>query len=90
MLHFLGQKICNMADTSCRYAVYERSRRPRYVTLAALGAHQLPQWYNLLTIGPSRFGLVATLLEMVPVASVLFSFTNTGMLHIDKQITLFA
>ena len=26
----------------------------------------------------SRFGTVATVLEMIPIASVVFSFTNTG------------
>jgi hypothetical protein len=29
-----------------------------------------------------RFGTVATLLELIPVASILFSFTNTGRLHL--------
>ena len=32
----------------------------------------------LTIIDATSFGTVATLLEMIPVASVLFSFTNTG------------
>jgi len=33
---------------------------------------------HLIDIVFARFGTVATLLEMIPVASILFSFTNTG------------
>ena len=34
---------------------------------------------------PLRFGTVATLLEMIPVASVVFSFTNTGKLQLHTH-----
>lgn len=35
-----------------------------------------------------RFGTVATLLELIPVASIIFSFTNTGMLHLVSCIRI--
>jgi hypothetical protein len=38
----------------------------------------------LTTIDTTSFGTVATLLEMIPVASVLFSFTNTGKFQTNQ------
>ena len=34
-----------------------------------------------LTICDTSFGTVATLLEMIPLASMFFMFTNTGNFH---------
>jgi len=49
----------------------------RYFQLKRWSAKQKSQWLSEHTGPYTSFGLVATLLEMVPVASVLFSFTNT-------------
>jgi len=40
----------------------------------------------LLILTTIRFGTVATLLELVPFASILFSFTNTGNFYIPKAM----
>ncbi|CCC08792.1 unnamed protein product [Sordaria macrospora k-hell] len=42
-------------------------------------------WVNADDIHNS-FGILATLLEMVPVASVFFSFTNAGKFHLGKLV----
>lgn len=36
---------------------------------------------------PGRFGLVATVLEMIPFASMIFSFTNTGKFFVALEQT---
>jgi len=35
-------------------------------------------WHFSLLTSAARFGLVATLLEMIPVVSIFFTYTNTG------------
>ncbi|KAK3393137.1 hypothetical protein B0H63DRAFT_11301 [Podospora didyma] len=49
----------------------------RYFQLKKWSASQRSSWLSEHTGPYAAFGTVATLLEMVPVASILFSFTNT-------------
>lgn len=53
----------------------------------------LPNSYHVLTKTFCSFGLVATLLEMVPVASMFFTYTNTGMFQYgqprESRLTIF-
>ncbi|KAL7812848.1 hypothetical protein V8C44DRAFT_58811 [Trichoderma aethiopicum] len=49
----------------------------RYFQLKGWSEPQKTQWLKSHTGAYASFGLVATLLEMIPVVSVLFSYTNT-------------
>ncbi|KAH0529088.1 hypothetical protein TsFJ059_003882 [Trichoderma semiorbis] len=49
----------------------------RYFTLKNWSESQRTQWLNNHTGAYASFGVVATLLEMIPVASIFFSYTNT-------------
>ncbi|KAM5346728.1 hypothetical protein ACJ41O_009733 [Fusarium nematophilum] len=50
----------------------------RYFQLKQWSAPKRTDWLNK-NVGPyTAFGLVATLLEMIPLASMFFTFTNTG------------
>ncbi|KAL6803720.1 hypothetical protein J3E68DRAFT_446336 [Trichoderma sp. SZMC 28012] len=49
----------------------------KYFTLKNWSESQRTQWLNNHTGAYASFGVVATLLEMIPVASIFFSYTNT-------------
>ncbi|PNP60071.1 hypothetical protein THARTR1_00095 [Trichoderma harzianum] len=49
----------------------------RYFQLKNWSESQRTQWLNNHTGAYASFGVVATLLEMIPVASIFFSYTNT-------------
>jgi len=49
----------------------------RYFQLKKWSQPQINEWLKENTAPYTAFGTVATLLELVPVASILFSFTNT-------------
>lgn len=53
------------------------SAHDRYFQLKKWSPSQKEKWLSQHTGPYSAFGTVATLLEMVPLASILFSFTNT-------------
>lgn len=40
---------------------------------------------RMATDDPNRFGVVATLLELVPIASILFAFSNTGTFSANRR-----
>ncbi|KAI8722259.1 hypothetical protein NCS52_00369400 [Fusarium sp. LHS14.1] len=62
----------------------------RYFQLKRWSAPKRSDWLNK-NVGPyTAFGLVATLLEMIPVASMFFTFTNTGELVQDVGAALWA
>ncbi|QUC20071.1 uncharacterized protein UV8b_04312 [Ustilaginoidea virens] len=49
----------------------------RYFQLKQWSASQKQEWLDKHTGPYTAFGLVATLLEMIPVANILFTYTNT-------------
>jgi len=49
----------------------------RYFQLKKWTRPQIDEWLKENTAPYTAFGTVATLLELVPIASILFSFTNT-------------
>ncbi|KAN0106275.1 hypothetical protein V8E51_009151 [Hyaloscypha variabilis] len=49
----------------------------RYFQLKKWSKPQIDEWLRENTAPYTAFGTVATLLELIPVASILFSFTNT-------------
>ncbi|EHK23974.1 uncharacterized protein TRIVIDRAFT_212730 [Trichoderma virens Gv29-8] len=49
----------------------------RYFQLKNWSESQRTQWLNTHTGAYASFGVVATLLEMIPVVSIFFSYTNT-------------
>jgi hypothetical protein len=53
------------------------NHRSQYFQLKKWSASQREQWLKEHTGAYSGFGTVATLLELVPFANILFSFTNT-------------
>ncbi|EEU46832.1 uncharacterized protein NECHADRAFT_58982 [Fusarium vanettenii 77-13-4] len=62
----------------------------RYFQLKQWSAPKRSDWLNK-NVGPyTAFGLVATLLEMIPVASMFFTFTNTGESSKDVGAALWA
>lgn len=69
------------ASAACAHVVTNHelraNRRSQYFQLKKWSASQREQWLKEHTGAYSGFGTVATLLELVPFANIIFSFTNT-------------